>query len=195
MDRISRGGNLKIAQWQLRFTPAADWRAFFCFRRFVLVKMGNFERERSARGRPKAQRGGAEHMTRREAREQAFCLLFEQAAGGEDIDSILHAAAEARDLVPDPFAEELAWGAEAQMEKIDQVISENIRGWSLRRLSKVALALLRLSVYELLFQPGIPASVSINEAVELAKTYGGKDDAPYINGVLASVARRHRAEE
>lgn len=134
-------------------------------------------------------------MTRREAREQAFCLLFEQAVSGERMDDILHAAAEARDLIPHPFAEELALGAQEQGEKIDGVISENIRGWSLRRLSKVALALLRLSVYELLFCPSIPASVSINEAVELAKTYGGKDDAPYINGVLASVARRHRPEE
>ncbi len=134
-------------------------------------------------------------MTRREAREQAFCLLFEQAVGGEKMNDILHAATEARDLIPDPFAEEIALGVEEQAEKIDQVISENIRGWNLRRLSKVSLSLLRLSVYEMLFQSGIPASVSINEAVELAKTYGGKDDAPYINGVLASVARKHRAEE
>lgn len=134
-------------------------------------------------------------MTRREAREQAFCLLFEQAAGGEKMDDILHAAGEARDLIPDPFAEELALGVEGQMEKLDGIISENIRGWSLRRLSKVTLSLLRLSVYELLFQPGTPASVSINEAVELAKIYGGKDDAPYINGVLATVARKHRGEE
>jgi len=134
-------------------------------------------------------------MTRREAREQAFCLLFEQAVGGESMNDILHAAAEARDLIPDPFAEEIALGAEEQTEKIDQVISRNIRGWNLRRLSKVTLALLRLSVYELLFQPETPASVSINEAVELAKTYGGKDDAPYINGVLASVARKHRPED
>ena len=68
-------------------------------------------------------------MTRREAREQAFCLLFEQAAGGESMNDILHAATEARDLIPDPFAEEVALGAERQGEKIDKVISENIRGW------------------------------------------------------------------
>jgi len=51
----------------------------------------------------------------------------------------------------------------------------------------VALALLRLAVYEMLFDDSIPTSVSINEAVELAKMYGGKEDAPYINGVLATV--------
>ena len=129
-------------------------------------------------------------MTRREAREQAFCLLFEQAVSGEGMEEILHAAGEARDLIPAPFAEEEALGVEGNQGQIDQVISENIRGWSLRRLSKVALSLLRLAVYEILFDPAIPASVTINEVVELAKAYGGKDDAPYINGVLATVVRK-----
>ena len=53
----------------------------------------------------------------------------------------------------------------------------------------MALALLRLAVYEMMWDEGIPYSVSINEAVELAKTYGGKDDAPYVNGVLASISK------
>lgn len=138
---------------------------------------------------------GEQSMTRREAREQAFCLAFEQAVGGERVDEILHAATEARDFIPDPFAEEEAFGIEENQGQIDQIISENIRGWSLRRLSKVTLSLLRLAVYEILFDPSIPASVSINEVVELAKTYGGKDDAPYINGVLATVARKCNQEE
>lgn len=157
--------------------------------------MGLRKSEKGKEGAGGFPRRGGVRMTRREAREQAFCLLFEQAAGGESMDDILHAATEARDLIPDPFAEEVALGVERRREEIDGVISGNIRGWSLRRLSKVALALLRLSVYELLFAKDIPASVSINEAVELAKTYGGKDDAPYINGVLASIARQYRQEE
>lgn len=128
-------------------------------------------------------------MTRREAREQAFILVFEQAIREEPMDAILHDAAEARDLVPSAFAEQEALGVEAHREEIDSVIEQHIRGWSLRRLSKVALALLRLAVYEMKWEDSIPTSVSINEAVELAKTYGGKDDAPYINGVLASVAK------
>ena len=132
-------------------------------------------------------------MTRREAREQAFCLLFEQAAGGERMEDILKAAHEARDLVPNSFTEELVFGVEENREKIDGVVRENLRGWSIHRISKVALTLLRLAVYEMLFDPAIPASVSINEAVELAKTYGGKGDGPYINGVLSSVNKSHCA--
>lgn len=135
-------------------------------------------------------------MTRREAREQAFCILFEQAVTEESVGEILHAATEARDFIPNSFAESEAFGAEENREEIDRVIGENIRGWNIRRLSKVALALLRLSVYEILFDDSIPDGVSINEAVELAKKYGGRDDAPYINGVLASVVKsRGSAEE
>lgn len=128
-------------------------------------------------------------MTRREAREQAFILVFEQAVRGEPMDGILHDAAEARDLIPSAFAEQEALGVESHREEIDTAIEGHIRGWSLRRLSKVALALLRLAVYELYWEESIPVSVTINEAVELAKTYGGKDDASYVNGVLASVAK------
>lgn len=134
-------------------------------------------------------------MTRREARKQAFCLLFEQAVSGEAMEDIIHAAAEARDLVPDSFSEELAYGAEENREKLDEVIGSAAKGWSLRRLSKVALAILRMAVYELLFMKDTPASVAINEAVELAKTYGGKGDAPYINGVLGTVAKACRPQE
>ena len=126
-------------------------------------------------------------MTRREAREQAFQILFEQAVTGAKIDDILHDASEARDFIPNSFAEEVAFGVEENSQQIDSVISQHIRGWSLHRLSKVALALLRLAVYEMLFDDSIPTSVSITEAVELAKMYGGKEDAPYINGVLATV--------
>lgn len=133
-------------------------------------------------------------MKRKEAREQAFCILFEHAVTGETMDEILHAAAEARDFIPNSFAEEEAFGVEENLEQIDSVISNNIRGWNMQRISKVTLALLRLSVYEILFNDTIPAGVSANEAVELAKKYGGKDDAPYINGVLSSVIKAFPAE-
>ena len=133
-------------------------------------------------------------INRREAREQAFCLLFEHAMTEESMDEILHAAAEARDFVPNSFAESEVFGVEEHLEQIDTVISENIRGWNIKRISKVTLALLRLAVYEILFDPTIPVGVSANEAVELAKKYGGKDDAPYVNGVLSSVIKAFPTE-
>lgn len=134
-------------------------------------------------------------MTRREAREQAFCLLFQQTVAGDLIDDILQAAHEARDLAPDSFTEGLCYGVEENRERIDELIGANLRGWNIRRVSKVALTLLRIAVYEMLYEEDIPASVSINEAVELCKTYGGKGDAPYVNGVLGSIARAHCPED
>ena len=80
-------------------------------------------------------------------------------------------------------------GVWSNLEKIDVIISENLQGWTITRISKVALAILRLSVYEIMFSDAVPVSVSINEAVELAKKFGGDDDPSYINGVLGSVAR------
>ena len=130
-------------------------------------------------------------MTRREAREQAFCLLFQGTVSGDPVDDILRAAHEARDLVPDSFTEGLCYGVEEHMGDIDSMIEGSLKGWNIRRVSKVALTLLRLSVYEMAYEKDIPMSVSINEAVELSKTYGGEGDPAYINGVLGSVAKKH----
>lgn len=95
-------------------------------------------------------------MTRREARKEAFCLLFEQAVSGEAVEVIIQAANEARDLAPDPFSEALAYGAEEHLPELDLLITENLKGWSLRRLSKVALSLLRMAVFELMYQRDTP---------------------------------------
>ena len=127
--------------------------------------------------------------SRHESREQAFVLLFEKTVNDDPMADIIEMAVEARGIEMDEYCEKLTSLTELYLEQIDAEIEANLRGWSLRRLSKVALALLRLAVYEMKWEDSIPTSVSINEAVELAKTYGGKDDAPYINGVLASVAK------
>lgn len=130
-------------------------------------------------------------MTRRESREQAFCLMFQQTVTGDGTDEVLSAAHEARDVVPDAFCEKLLYGTEENRERIDKVISENLRGWNIRRVSKVALTVMRLAVFEMLFDTDVSVNVAINEAVELCKTYGGEGDPSYINGVLGSVAKAH----
>lgn len=128
-------------------------------------------------------------MKRSEAREQAFQLVFEMGITGDSVDAAIDAAGMSRDLILDDFAEKLAKGVEQNREKIDEQISRYIRGWKFSRLSRVAVAALRLAVYEILYEDNIPDSVSINEAVELAKKYGSVEDAPFVNGVLASVVK------
>jgi N utilization substance protein B len=128
-------------------------------------------------------------MKRHEAREQAFILIFERSINYDSTEEIIDAAGLSSDLIIDDFAEKIAMGVEKKEEILDEQIEKNIRGWKMNRLSKVALSLLRLAIYEMLFVEDIPVSVSINEAIDFAKIYGGADDAPYINGVLGSVAK------
>ena len=130
-------------------------------------------------------------MKRSEAREQAFQLVVEMGITGDSVDATIDAAGMSRDLILDDFAEKLAKGVEQNREKIDEQISRYIRGWKFSRLSRVAVAALRLAVYEILYEDNIPDSVSINEAVELAKKYGSVEDAPFVNGVLSSVVKSH----
>lgn len=132
-------------------------------------------------------------MTRREARELAFALLFERSFCEESIAEILENAGEARDIAVDSFAISLAEGAVAHEAEIDELISASAHNWSRDRISRVALAILRLAIFEMQWVEDIPVSVSINEAVELAKRYGGDADAAFINGVLGGVARRGEA--
>ena len=126
-------------------------------------------------------------MKRSEAREQAFALVFERTINHEPTQDLIDSAGLSRDLLVDDFAERLAQGVENHEAAIDEMIEKYIRGWKIGRLSKVARSTLRLAVYEILFEEEIPNSVSINEAVELAKKYGGAEDAPFINGVLGSL--------
>lgn len=128
-------------------------------------------------------------MKRSEAREQAFILLFEKSFLGEEIPDIIEAAKIGRDLTEDPFMNRLAAGAAEHLETIDPLIEKNCIGWKKQRISRVALAAMRLCCYELLYEEDIPASVAINEAVELAKKFAGEEDASYINGVLGTIAR------
>lgn len=133
-------------------------------------------------------------MTRSEAREQAFILLFEQAAQEKPMEEVLEDALEARDFLPNDYIRTVVSGAKDSTEKLDEIIAENLKGWSLRRLSKTTLVILRLAVYELLYMKDIPVSVSINEAVNLGKAYGDIKDSSYINGVLSAIEKKYCTE-
>lgn len=134
-------------------------------------------------------------ITRREARILAFEILFEQAVSGEEIKEILSIAHEAKGEEVTGFALNLVLGANHEMETIDQVIDRNSKSWRINRLSKMALAILRLAVYEMMYVENIPVSASINEAIDIAKIYGSEQDAPYINGVLSGVAKNEKVIE
>ena len=128
-------------------------------------------------------------MTRTDAREQTFILIFEKSFRDEPMSEIIELAENARMLTPNDYIRGVAVGTFDNIEMIDKQISNNLQGWKLERVSKVSLALLRLCIYEMFFEKDIPLKVSINEAVELCKKYAMPEDAAYINGVLGSISR------
>ena len=129
-------------------------------------------------------------MTRREAREEAFILIFEKQFNLADTNEILEIAAEVRDLKPNTYIKTVFNGVYENVDSIDNIISENAIGWKIGRISKVSLCILRLAIFELKYLDNIPASVSINEAVEIAKKYATGEDASFINGILSTVAKK-----
>ena len=130
-------------------------------------------------------------ITRKEARNQAFVLIFEKGINNESVEDILEAAKVCREFLEDEdgYTVKAFTGVYDNIEEIDGIISDNLSGWTINRISKVSLAVLRLAIYEIKYMDDIPESVSIDEAVELCKTYSTQDDASFVNGVLGTVVR------
>ena len=141
-------------------------------------------------------------MTRRQIRDHIFKLLFDMDFYQEDeqaqqAELYFEQAADEEIENPPAFAsdEEKAYiqkKAEqilANVPQIDEKLNQVAKGWKTSRMARADLAVLRLAVYEILYDEDIPASVAINEAVELAKTYGSDASASFINGVLARFAQ------
>ncbi len=136
-------------------------------------------------------------MTRKEAREQAFIIIFEKEFNNEySLEEIIDAANDADLFCADEFAISLAQNTINEIDKLDETISLNLKGgWKINRISRVALAILRLAVCEMYYFDDIPVSVSINEAVELAKVYAPEEDVSFVNGLLSSVSKSINTNE
>jgi N utilization substance protein B len=133
---------------------------------------------------------------RRSGRELAFRLLFQCDVGDMPIDDVLVTARESSEATPEVwyFASQMARGAWEQHSEIDQIITKYAAGWTLERMANADRNLLRLAIYEILHREDIPQSVSINEAVELAKRYSTAESAKFINGILGSFVRDNSAK-
>lgn len=129
------------------------------------------------------------YMTRKEAREQAFVLIFEKQFREDTPDEILEYAKEIRGLEVDEYTALVFRGVSDNCNALDEIITANLKNWRIERVSKVALAVLRLAIYEMKFVDEVPVSVSINEAVELCKKFAVKEDASFVNGILGSIAK------
>ena len=131
-------------------------------------------------------------MRRAELREHIFKLLFmsEFNPSGEMPEQEGLYFDQIEELLPEDRAYmESKFGAVSEkLSSIDRLLNENSRGWKTRRMSKVDLSALRLAVYEMKYDEEIPVSVAINEAVELAKRFGGAASGSFVNGILGKIA-------
>ena len=125
------------------------------------------------------------------ARESALALLYSSDITEQSATDIIEAGQyPAEDIDFAPYAESLVLGVSEKLEEIDAKLAAVSENWTLERMPVVDRAILRLAVYEMLYVDSVPVSVAINEAVELAKAYGGEDDSPrFVNGVLGRIAR------
>ena len=127
-------------------------------------------------------------MNRYDARENAFALIFCTHFQKElTLEEILELYLETMEIEPDEYFNSLISTAYEHLEEIDALIEQNLNNWSLRRISKVSLAALRLGVCEIKYIEDTPDHVVINEAVELAKKYEDVKCGQFVNGVLSSV--------
>ena len=130
-------------------------------------------------------------MGRKQAREGTMKLLFQ-------MESTNDYSNEAMELYLSNFifdedeTEYIRMAIETikeNIEEIDKNITANLEGWSIHRLAKVDLAVLRIAIYEIMFRKDIPLEVSINEAIETVKKYSAEDSFKFINGVLGGFVR------
>ena len=132
-------------------------------------------------------------LNRSRLREKVFVLLFESQFNDpkdmpEQARLYLTESDEACDDESAAFIEERFNRVSENLEKIDELIEGHSSGWSIDRIGKVELSVLRLAVYELKYDEDIPSGVAINEAVNLAKKYGQDGAGSFINGILANFA-------
>lgn len=128
-------------------------------------------------------------MTRSESREQAFILNFESQFSDAGIDEIIELASEMRDFKVSAFASKLIHFTQDNCKEINNIIATFAKKWDMKRISKVSLSVLQLAIGEIMQFGDIPVSVTINEAVELCKKYGGDDDFSFVNGILGSYVK------
>ncbi len=128
-------------------------------------------------------------MTRRNLRIQIFKLLFRVEFNQPDeMPEQMALFFDAEETIDEDAQAEIQEKYEAiagKLTELDQMLNEKATGWTTTRMGKVDLAILRLALYEILYDDKVPASVAINEAVEIAKKFGQDESPSFINGILA----------
>ncbi|HEV7127576.1 MAG TPA: transcription antitermination factor NusB [Ktedonobacterales bacterium] len=127
--------------------------------------------------------------TRRQARKLALQVLYEYDTAQHEVDTVLrrHIEDQRRDPDAAAYARELIEGVLGHLQQIDARIQSAANEWPLAQMARIDKNVLRLAIYEILFNNAVPAKAAINEAVELAKTFGSETSSRFVNGVLGTI--------
>ena len=127
-------------------------------------------------------------MTRKEAREEAFRLLFEtEFRVDEDPTAIYAASLENREISENDYIKSVYFGVCEHQEELDACMMRHSNGWKPGRITPVSRSVIRLCIYEMLYMNDIPVAVSLNEAIELVKKFDDEKMRPFVNGLLNGV--------
>lgn len=133
---------------------------------------------------------------RHRSRLVALQILYQREVTGVNVGRILgERSYSLENGEPDEFARELVLGVEDKLGEIDAMLGDISEHWSVSRMPLVDRNILRLAAFEITYRDDTPASVAINEAVELAKTFGGEDSSKFVNGVLGRMAEQREGGE
>lgn len=137
-------------------------------------------------------------MNRTAMRELAFKLVYEMEVQKEESEEELNVFLENNEISEEDviaYLKKITLGIKENSNEIDELISKNLKNnWSLNRISKINLSLIKIAIYEMLYTE-VPYKVAINEAVELAKKYADDSSPVFINGILASVVKEKNLNE
>ncbi len=147
-------------------------------------------------------------MSRTTARSAAMQMIFEKISGGQGGEETLklvydelreYGVSGDRKVDPrEPDEEDREYitnalnGVLSHLDELDELIGKTAKGWTTERMSLVDLTVLRLAVWEILYNPDIPANVSVSEALELTERYSDPDDKPFVNGILGTIVREYK---
>ena len=135
-------------------------------------------------------------MTRKEARTEAFRMLFETEFRTEASPEAIYATSlEEREIAENKYIRTVYFGIREHLEEIDALIAKHSNGWKPSRITPVSRSALRLCIYEMKYMEDIPNVVSLNEAIELVKTFDDQKMKAFVNGVLNGVKVELEAEK
>lgn len=126
-------------------------------------------------------------IARRKSRENAIIVLYQRDLLGKKISEILESNSMAGKEY-DEFTLKLVMGVDKHRKRIDSTLMDVVENWSLGRIAIIDRNILRVAIYEMLYEDDIPLKVSVDEAIEIAKSLGQKEDTPkFINGILGKI--------